>query len=95
MPPALGVLTTLNTVIFPTQEAFYADAPGRIRRLGSGSRLSDHWESSVLREKAEDWMAPPAGLEPATRGLGNVSGPFHGLPMVADMPRDLLRCSHR
>ena len=37
--PALGVLTTLSTVIFPTQEAFCADAPCRIRRLGSGSKL--------------------------------------------------------
>jgi len=45
--------------------------------------------------RAEDWSAPPAGLEPATRGLGNVSGPFHGLPTVPDSCRDLLRCSYR
>ena len=33
--------------------------------------LSDHWQSSVLREMAEDWLVPPAGFEPATHGLGN------------------------
>jgi site-specific DNA recombinase len=26
--------------------------------------LSDHWNSAVLRETAEDWMVPPGGLEP-------------------------------
>ena len=29
-----------------------------------GVTLSDHWESSILRQPAEDCMVPPVGLEP-------------------------------
>ncbi|MGH9098742.1 MAG: hypothetical protein ACRDV8_00730, partial [Acidimicrobiales bacterium] len=32
--------------------------------------LGSETAQSAARESAEDWLAPPAGLEPATHGLG-------------------------
>ena len=40
-------------------------------------------------------LAPPVGLEPTTRGLGNGSGRFHPSPAFADMPHYLLKHSQR
>jgi DNA invertase Pin-like site-specific DNA recombinase len=47
--------------VIQLEVAFHPDGDA----IDVGVTLSDHWQSPVLRETAEDWSAPSAGLEPA------------------------------
>ena len=53
----------LDVVYQPADSAL--DVAATLYDLGSETA------QSAAPKSAEDWSAPPAGLEPATRGLGN------------------------
>ena len=55
----------------------------------------DSWRIDAAGAASEDWLAPPAGLEPATHGLGKRSAPFHRLPPLTDSCLDQHLRSHR
>ena len=55
---------TLADVVYQLADSAL-DVAATLYNLGSETA------QSAARESAEDWSAPPAGLEPATHGLGN------------------------
>ncbi len=51
-------------VLFEVVQLEVAFHPDDDDAIDVGVTLSDHWQAPVLRESAEDWIAPPGGLEP-------------------------------